>query len=250
MSAKNNLEDVLRDIHVLISKGEAYQGSTTKIIVEKQEIIDLLNRLNAAIYEVMDEYELTKQSRDRAEREARREVENIKFRTSRQAEDIYAASILYTNEALSRVQSILLDSTNRFKDLCKETEEKLKEERETVRGNQSELRGQLQDMIDTRKYLRILEERNKQIEKEIKEEKEGEAAAKKEEAAKPKIKPEIRINPEYFEKIGKPLELPEEEGEEMTQPKREFSSIEEAMNAAGEKKPEHFPWFKKEKKTT
>lgn len=264
MSAQDNVEKVLRDMHVLISKSETY-GNTSKIIVDKQEIFDLLNRLNSGIYEIMDEYEITKQSRDKAERQAHQRGDKIVFDSSRQAEDIYAASILYTNEALARIQRIMQDSINGFTKICEETTDKLKAEKETVHTNQSGLKEQLQDMIDTQKYLRLVEERNKQIEKEIEAEKNGGAYKAREVSPYANIKPEIKVNQAYFEKIGKPLETQKavEEGfadaEDFDEPlsdveldggMQEFSSIEEAM-AAGreEKKTEHFAWLKKEKKT-
>lgn len=72
MSSQARLENVLRDIHVMISKSEVYD--TDRIIVSKQDIFNLIDRLNASIYEIMDEYELTQQSRDRAIREKKRKA--------------------------------------------------------------------------------------------------------------------------------------------------------------------------------
>ena len=62
MSSQDRLENVLRDIHVMISKSEVYD--TDRIIVSKQDMFNLIDRLNASIYEIMDEYELTQQSRE------------------------------------------------------------------------------------------------------------------------------------------------------------------------------------------
>ena len=72
MSSQARLENVLRDIHVMISKSETYDSD--RIIVSKQDIFQLIDRLNESIYEIMDEYELTQQSRDRALREKRRKA--------------------------------------------------------------------------------------------------------------------------------------------------------------------------------
>ena len=71
MSSQDRLEHVLRDIHVMISKSEAYDKD--RIIVSKKDVFDLIDRLNASVYEIMDEYELTQQSRDRALRENKKE---------------------------------------------------------------------------------------------------------------------------------------------------------------------------------
>lgn len=69
------------------------------MIVDKKQMSDLLARLSASIYMLMDEYELTQQSRDAADREARKRGEEIVWDASRKAEDVYAASVLYTDEA-------------------------------------------------------------------------------------------------------------------------------------------------------
>ena len=105
MSSQDKLEKVLRDIHVLISRSEVYE--TDRIIVNKQDMFGLIDRLNASIYEIMEEYELTKQSRDKAEREHRKQGDKIIWDASRKAEDIYAASVMYMYEALNGIQEIM-----------------------------------------------------------------------------------------------------------------------------------------------
>ncbi len=100
MSTQDKLERVLRDIHVLISRSELYDNTGEKIIVEKKKMFEHLNHLNACIYEMMDEYEVTQQSRDKAEREARKKGDAMIFKASRNAEDVYAAAVLYTDDAL------------------------------------------------------------------------------------------------------------------------------------------------------
>ena len=69
MSAHDSTEIILRQLHVLLSKSEPYTKEPSKVIVDKQQMLDLLNDLNKSIYDIYDEYELPKQSRDRAERE-------------------------------------------------------------------------------------------------------------------------------------------------------------------------------------
>lgn len=71
MSSQDRLENVLRDFHVMISKSEVYD--TERIIVSKNLVFDLIDRLNACVYEIMDEYEMTQQSRDKALREHKKE---------------------------------------------------------------------------------------------------------------------------------------------------------------------------------
>ena len=69
MGAQDNTEKVLRSLHVLLSKSEPYPKEPSKVIIDKQQVIDLLAELNTCIYQIMDEYELTIRSRDKAERD-------------------------------------------------------------------------------------------------------------------------------------------------------------------------------------
>lgn len=230
MSAQDRTEQVLRDIHILFSKSEVYDKATNRIIVDKKEALELLNRLNMCIYQIMDEYELTRQSRDRAEREARKRGEDIVWDASRKAEDVYAASVMYTNEALQRVQGIMQEATDSIKAVYDKMHEEMEKERQSVAHDQSELKGHLQDLVDTEKYLKLIDERNKEIQKE---------KAKKEREEEPSpyaaVKPEIKINAEYFEKVGIPLE---EEAEEEPEAAAEPIQAEVSVNLDAE----YFKW--------
>ena len=213
MGTQDKLERVLRDIHVLISRSELYDNSGEKIIVEKKKMFEHLNHLNACIYEMMDEYEVTQQSHDKAEREAKRKGDEIVFRASRNAEDVYAAAVLYTDDALCRVQNIMKDTTETIEGILKKTQSQMDERKAIIKENQLELKSQLQDMVDTEKYLKLIEARNKELEAErakTKEETKGnETKSHKNEANY--AKPEIRVNKEYFKKAGIPLDEPKEE---------------------------------------
>lgn len=206
MSSQDKLEKVLRDIHVLISRSEVY--GTDRIIVNKQDMFGLIDRLNASIYEIMEEYELTKHSRDKAEREHKKQGDKIIWDASRKAEDIYAASVMYTDEALNHVQAIMDESTEQIRAIQDAMIKDLEEKKQIVRTNQLELKSQLQDLVDTEKYLSLIEERNKEIERE--KEKHGRRFREtKEKDQFADVKTEIHINKEYFRNAG--IELEEDE---------------------------------------
>lgn len=203
MSSQDKLEKVLRDIHVLISRSEVYDKD--RIIVNKQDMFGLIDRLNVSIYEIMEEYELTKQSRDKAEREHKKQGDKIIWDASRKAEDIYAASVMYTDEALNHIQAIMEESTEQIKEIQNAMLKDLEEKKQIVRTNQLELKSQLQDLVDTEKYLSLIEERNKEIERE--KEKHGRRFGQpKEKSQFADVKTEIRINKEYFQNAGIDLE--------------------------------------------
>lgn len=201
MSSQDRLENVLRDFHVMISKSEVCD--TDKIIVSKNAVYDLIDRLNACIYEIMDEYEMTQQSRDRALREHKKEGDKIIWDASRQAEDIYAASVMYTQEALGRLNRIVEEANVTISHLYREFGDSMKQQQETIRENELELKSQLQLLSDTEKYMSLIEERNREIEREEAEKKGRKVVHSSEKASA--IKPEIKINEEYFRKAGIPL---------------------------------------------
>ncbi len=209
MSSQDRLENVLRDIHVMISKSEKYDAD--RIVVSKNDIFNLIDRLNASIYEIMDEYELTQQSRDRALRENKKEGDKIIWDASRQAEDIYAASVMYTEEALNHLNVMVEEADQTIGRLYKEFQNNMKQQQETIRENHLELKSQLQLLADTEKYLKLIEERNREIERERSDKKKGRKTLDKFGERRAVIKPEIKINEEYFRKAGIPIIKDEDE---------------------------------------
>ena len=210
MSAQDLTEQVLREIHIMLARCEIYDKEAGEIIVNKKELLEHLKRLNTCIEGLMDEYELTKQGRDAAERETRKKAEEIIQDATHKAEDVYAASVLYTDEALHRVQEIMQAATDSVKQVYENMNRKLQEEKRAVQTNQSELKGHLQNLADTDKYLKIIEERNRENQRQKEKEKKEHAPV----GVTP-VKPEIRINAEYFEKAGLAVEeeVPEEKME-------------------------------------
>lgn len=199
MSAQDNTEKILRSLHILLSKSEPYMKEPTKVIVDKQQMLDLLAQLNQSIYDIMDEYELTKQSRDRAQREFQKKGDEIVWNASRKAEDIYAASVMYTDEALIRVQNIMKDAEHSIAEIYGELNQKLKSEEQLMKKNQLELKSTLQDLLDTEKYLKLIEESNRELQKEKEkckpvEEQENNIYANRQTA--------IKVNQEYLDKLG------------------------------------------------
>lgn len=233
MGAQDHVEKALRELHVILSQCEAYNEEKSLVIVDKKRFVDALNDLNQAIYEVMDEHEYTKRGRDQAEREVKRRGEEIIQDATRKAEDVYAASVLYTDEALKRVQYIMQDAMEAVRGVYDTMQASLEQEKRKVSSNQLELKGSLQDLRDTDKYMQIIEDRNKKLQKEIAEE--------KDELPPPAyagVKPEIKINEAYFMEHGLSLELEEETPEE----KEEKITAEVSVNLDSE----YFKWKERE----
>ena len=105
MSIQDKIERIIKQIHVLFSEGTVIPGEENKVIVDKTDIFPILEQLNLAIYELMDQYEATVRSRELAQRKSEKEGKELVERISQQTEDIYAASLIYTDDALIRCKS-------------------------------------------------------------------------------------------------------------------------------------------------
>jgi hypothetical protein len=197
MGAQDRTERVLRDMHVLFSKAQPYEGSAKNVIVDKNAMMDLLKELNECMYDMMEEHELTVKSRDKANREMQKQGDDIVFEATRKAEDIYAASLMYTDNALDSIQDIIKESQESITKIYEEATKKIKEETKLVKTNQLELKSHLNDLIDTQKYLRLIDEENMRIRKE-----KAEGTTEEFDDAPKYAAPEIRIDKDYFAKAG------------------------------------------------
>lgn len=244
MGAQDNTEKVLRSIHVLLSKSEPYPKEPSKVIIDKQQVIDLLADLNTCIYQIMDEYEMTTRSRDKAERDFHKKGDQIIWDASRKAEDIYAASVMYMDETLNRMQDIMKEADEKVGAIYKEIREQMEKEERTLKTNKSELKGQLQDLVDTEKYLKIIEDRNREIEREKNEGRpEYEQEKREEKAIYANRQTEIKINQAYLDRLG--LSVPDEEPAEEKQPESPVIRVREVPKETVEpqekKKPKKQP---------
>lgn len=214
MSVQDNTEKILRSLHVLLSKSEPYAKEPSKVIVDKQQMLDLLAELNKSIYDIMDEYEITKQSKDRAQREFQKKADEIVWNASRKAEDIYAASVMYTDEALGHIQDIMKKSESSVAEIYTKMNMQLQEQEKLVRKNQLELKATLQDLVDTEKYLKLIEDRNRELQRQ---KEKGKPVEERERNIYANRQTEIKINQEYFEKMG--ISMEEEPIEEIKETK-------------------------------
>ena len=201
VGAQDNTERVLRSLYVLISKSEIYEFDEDKIVIDRDRITGLLANLKECIYDMMDEYEMTKESRDHAEREFQKQADEIVLDASHKAEDVYAASVMYTDEALGNVQRIMAEAEESVKKVYEEMQKKLVEERRTVQSNQTDLQSQLQDLTDTDKYLKLINERNKEIRKE-KEKEQRLALRQRKESRYADRQTEVRVDQDVIRRLG------------------------------------------------
>lgn len=160
MSPQDQVERVLKDIHVYFAQCERSEDNEDVVKVNLKEFMDLLERLNYAIYELMESYEMTQQTAGNTERAARREGDRIIEESQKKADDVYAASLLFTNESINGIRDIMDDMHDSMNDLMRKFKKDLYGQRQQLQTNETELRSQLADLADTRTYLQVLENIN------------------------------------------------------------------------------------------
>ena len=218
MNIQDQLERILRELLITVSRAPVSEANAEYVLVHKREMQRQLGSLRDVVGLMMEQYEVTEQSRLHAELEVEKQRAEIIRSANHQAEDIYAASVIYTDDALGRIQDIIDEAERSTKKILSSIGREMEQERRRIRGNQVELMTQLEDMNDTAKYKRIIEERNRELAKE-KEKKQGKKSGNKQryerepekETSITAVSPEIKINEEYFEKAGlTPDGLPKE----------------------------------------
>lgn len=238
MSVQDKLERILRELHISVSRGRVLAEEPDFVLVNKKDMQRQLSALSQAVSEMMEIYEATEQSRNRGELEAEKHRTEIVRNANHQAEDIYAASVIYTDDALGRIQDIIGAAEKSAREVLQRLNREMEEEKRIVRSNQLELKTQLEDMKDTAKYMKIIEERNREIAREKAKKQGGDAKGRYERREEKDsdlvaINPEIKINEEYFEKAGlTPEGLPVEEAG----PQQKYEKPEIKINEAYFKK--------------
>ena len=209
MSAQDNTEKVLRQLHLLFAKAESYPGNDRYIVVEAWKAQKILNDLSNCMNELLEEYELTVEDRQAAERQAKKEGKEIIEEAKLRADDVYAASVLYSNEAMTELWNTIHASSQAMEEIYSDIERRLKVQERTIRKNQSELKAHLREMEDTDKYMRLVDEENRRIEAERRE---RERIIDEEPPVYRDKDPEVKVNKEILSKMGiAPVEDPVEE---------------------------------------
>lgn len=237
MSAQNNLEQVLKKIHIMVSESPRLKGDMDKVVIDKNVLFAHLDELSRSFYDMLDEFELSKQKKKEAEYQMKKRYDTTVENAYDKAEDVYSASMMYTDEAITRLVRLLEKSEQSVEMLYSDLERKLQREKDQIRANQKELQNQLFEMKDSNLYMNLINQRRREIEKE----KEELEKAKKQMdfASAPSYpKPEIKINKQYFEQMGL-----NEDGT----PKVEEEKKPEAPEVKVNLNSNYFKWKKKQK---
>ena len=132
MSPQDKVERVLKEIHVTFSKSEMMDGHPDKVIIDRKKFLGLLDRLNQGIYDMMDQYEQTRQSRNNAERAFRKKGDEIIEAANANAEDVYAASVIYTADMIGAIRDLMDQTNDSMNDLFMQFKKDLREQKDKL----------------------------------------------------------------------------------------------------------------------
>lgn len=152
MSPQDKVERVLKEIHVAFSKSETYNGHPDKVIIDRKQFLNLLDRLNQGIYDMMDQYEQTRQSRSNAERAFRKKGDEIIEAANANAEDVYAASVIYTADMIGAIRELMDHTNDSMNDLFLRSGKICGNRRTSCRHMKTNCRA-TGGLTDTKKYL-------------------------------------------------------------------------------------------------
>ena len=205
MSPQDKVERVLKEIHVTFSKSEMVDGHPDKVIIDRKKFLGLLDRLNQGIYDMMDQYEQTRQSRNNAERAFRKKGDEIIEPANSNAEDVYAASVINTADMIGAIRDLMDQTNDSMNDLFMQFKKDLREQKDKLQSHENELQGQLADLADTKKYLSFIDDINRQRarkNRDLEAEKEAGVQYARNMMYIPPSEPDIKVNEQYFENSG------------------------------------------------
>ena len=209
MSSQDRVERTLKDIHVMFAQCKSLDGQPNQVVVDRKKFLKLLDDLSHGIYDMMEEYEHTRDSRARGEVAFQKQGQQIIDNASQKAEDIYAASVLYSAETVGEVQKLIDQASDSMNELFRSFRRELMGEKEKLGKNELELESQLQDLADTRLYQGMLEDIRAEQRRRSEEEKSADSRERSEEFRKrsqqvfnPVYSANVRVNEDYFSKAG------------------------------------------------
>lgn len=200
MSTQNNLEQILKGIHLMISECPKIKGDPDRVVIDKNRLFVELDRVSQCMYDMLDEYGLTKSKKEEAQYQINRQYEETMKKANSTAEDVYSASVLYTDEAITRLVRILDENQRKMESIYHEMGKSIQHEKDKLRKNQRELQDTLFEMKDSNLYLNILNDRRVQLENE-KENKERQNLGKTI-VMNPGQKLDIKVNEKLIEQMG------------------------------------------------
>ena len=154
----DKLEQAMKKIHIYLANCKESAYSSEDLIVSKKRIFSLLEELNYAVYDAMEEYEVTVAARDRGIAQAERLAADIKHEALDRADEIHASSLLYTQEAISDLKNAMEYMHEKVRMEYEMIMMNFEERLHYLEQDSMEVLSQLQSKADAKIYLHMLED--------------------------------------------------------------------------------------------
>lgn len=154
----DKLEQAMKKIHIYLANCKESAYSSEDLIVSKKRMFSLLEELNYAVYEAMEEYEVTVAARDRGIAQAERMATDIKDDALLRAEEMHASSLMFTQEAVSDLRRTIEFMHKSIRTEYERMMSNFEERLDYLEQDSMEIMSQLQTKADAKVYLHMIED--------------------------------------------------------------------------------------------
>ncbi len=180
---------IIEAMRKLVVEGQSFPLQQAKVVLVRQDMLDLLDQLEGSVREELKGYREVTDKRAKIISDAKKEAEQIIFEAEKSASrirvtkrrdgeplnfspaemeaeekkalrtagDIYAASLIYTDEMLTEVDHLLADAYDKLDQECKLMQSMLKEKMDAIIDNKAELLRSLNSLSKEDRYAQIVE---------------------------------------------------------------------------------------------
>ncbi|MBP5159972.1 MAG: hypothetical protein ILP10_06690 [Lachnospiraceae bacterium] len=159
----DRIEDILKKIHILLAKSEVYHGSTDRVIISKRDMFRILEELNEEIDVLLDKCEATAMSRERARLDFEKQQADFIDKTRKRAEEINAASLMYTDNMLDDVKGVISSAREKIQAELNSVTERLNDLCDTIGANKKDVMEKIRELKDSERYEKLLEEEREKM---------------------------------------------------------------------------------------
>lgn len=154
----DKLEQAMKKIHIYLANCKESAYSSEELIVSKKRMFALLEELNYAVYDAMEEYEVTVAARERGIAQAERMAADIKEEAMHRADEIHASSLLYTQEAITDLKYAMEYVQEKMRKEYEMMMTNFEDRLQFLEQDSMEVLSQLQSKSDAKIYLHMIEE--------------------------------------------------------------------------------------------
>ncbi len=186
---KDRSEAIIERLREMIEDGPGAPLSSGKVMLVREEALELLNSLEDTVREELRTYREVNDKRARLLQEAKDEAEQILYEAEhsasrirvtkrregeplnfslrdmeqeerqmlRTANDIYAASLIYTDEMLTEVDHLMSEAVEKIEEEYMKMRSTLREKKKAISDNKTELIKSLNELTREDRYAQLLE---------------------------------------------------------------------------------------------